>query len=141
MRLWAVGSEEPNTHHTRRLPVRSHEDSPNRPRLAVRLNGAWFSRLAEVLDPEISFERLPFCCGVAQRPKEPRLEPANGMRWTKQIPMQLHRIDLRLVRIRKEHGRFYRRPVSLLVRECLTPGFSRGGIECLHHPPSAASRG
>lgn len=87
MRLGAVGPEQPDTDHARRLPIRSYGDSPNCPRLAVRFHGAWFGRLAKVLDAEVSFERLPFCRDVAQRPEEPGFEPADGMRGIQEIPM------------------------------------------------------
>ena len=45
--------------------------------------------------------------------------------------MQLQRIDLRTGRIGEEHDRFYRRPASVLIRECLTPAFTSGGLSCI----------
>jgi hypothetical protein len=97
--------------------------------------------LTEVLDAEIGFEGLPFFRNVSERREEARLEPAHGMPWVQQVPMQFPGFNFRAVRMGKKHARFYRRPAWVLTRECLTPGFSRGGTRRFHRPLSAASAG
>src|SRR5690606_15389706 len=71
----------------------------------------------------------PLVCDRAQRRKEPCLEPANRMRRTEKIPVQLPGINLRTVGIGEEHDKFYRRLAAVWIRGCLTPSFSRAASE------------
>jgi len=99
------GSEGPDTDDSRRLPVWSHENSPNGPDLTVRLLRTGLSGPAEVLNAEIGLQRLPLVCNITQRREEPCLEPANRVRRTEEISPQLPGIDLRTVGVGKEHDK------------------------------------
>lgn len=77
--------------------------------MAVGLWRLWLGRLAQMLNPEVGLQGLPVVYGVTQRGEESGLESTHRMRRIKKVPMQFHGINLRTVRIRKEHGRFYRR--------------------------------
>lgn len=67
MRHVTVGRDEPDADHTRRLAVRSPENSANRPRLAVALPRVRFRRLAEMLNPEIRLQRPPLVGDIPYR--------------------------------------------------------------------------